>query len=123
MSRCVETKVRPHEISLCPQLIIGSVHSFPNADEFRNALYTMSLVGRFQYKFKKNSPKRISVYCLVDGCPWRIIANSVGTTKILKVNIYIDVHNHCANIECSSHPLMRGRRGARVIEQVIRATP
>ncbi|KAL6349718.1 hypothetical protein AAG906_041125 [Vitis piasezkii] len=113
----------PHDLSLCPQPIIGSGHSFPNADEFRNALYTMSLVGRFQYKFKKNSPKRISVCCLVDGCPWRITANSVGTTKILKVNIFIDAHNHCADVECSSQPSMRGRRGARVIEQVIRATP
>ena len=123
MSRCAETEVMPHDLSLCPQPIIGSGHSFPNADEFRNALYTMSLVGRFQYKFKKNSPKRISVCCLVDGCPWRITANSVGTIKILKVNIFIDVHNHCADVECSSQPSMRGRRGACVIEQVIRATP
>ena len=123
MSRCAKIEVMPHDLSLCPQPIIGSGHSFPNADEFRNALYTMSLVGRFQYKFKKNSPKRISVCCLVDGCPWRITANSVGTTKILKVNIFIDVHNHCADVECSSQPSMRGRRGARIIEQVIRATP
>ncbi|KAL6314438.1 hypothetical protein AAG906_025923 [Vitis piasezkii] len=108
MSRCAGTEVMPHDLSLCPQPIIGSGHSFPNADEFRNALYTMSLVGRFQYKFKKNSPKRISVCC---------------STKILKVNIFIDVHNHCADVECSSQPSMRGRRGARVIEQVIRATP
>lgn len=69
MSRCAETEVMPHDLSLCPQPIIGSGHSFPNADEFRNALYTMSLVGRFQYKFKKNSPKQIYVCCLVDGCP------------------------------------------------------
>ena len=46
-------EVRPHDLSLYPQPIIGSGHSFPNADEFRNALYTMSLVGRFQYKFKR----------------------------------------------------------------------
>ena len=59
----------------------------------------------------------------MDGCLWRITANSVGTTKILKVNIFIDVHNHYADVECSSQPLMRGRRGSRVIEQVIRATP
>ena len=61
--------------------------------------------------------------CLVDGCSWRIIANSVGTTKILKVNIFIDVHNHCADVECSSQPSIREMRSARVIEQVIRATP
>ena len=96
--------------------------SFPNADEFRNALYTISLVGRFQYKFKKNSPKRISMYCSVDGRPWRIIANSIGTTKNLKVIIFNNVHNHYVDVECSSQPSMQGKRGARVIEQVIRAT-
>ena len=57
MSRCADTEVRPHDLSLCPQPIIKSGHSFPKADEFINALYTMSLVGRLQYKFKKNSPK------------------------------------------------------------------
>ena len=57
ISRCVETGVMPHDLSLRPQPIIESGHGFPDIDEFRNALYTMSLVGRFQYKFKKNSPK------------------------------------------------------------------
>ena len=123
MSRCAETEVRPHDLSLYPQPIIGSGHSFPNANEFRNALYTISLVGRFQYKFKKNSPKRIYVCCSVDGCPWRITANSIGTTKNLKVNIFNNVHNHCADVECSTQPSMRRSRGACVIEQVIRATP
>ena len=47
ISRCVETKVRPHDLRLCPQPIIRSGHSLSNVDEFRNALYTMSLVGRF----------------------------------------------------------------------------
>ncbi|KAL6348823.1 hypothetical protein AAG906_033479 [Vitis piasezkii] len=91
MSRCAETEVMPHDLSLCPQPIIGSGHSFPNADEFRNALYTMSLVGRFQYKFKRTLQSEYRV----------------GTTKILKVNIFIDVHNHCADVECSSQPSMR----------------
>ena len=83
----------------------------------------MSLVGRFQYRFKKNSPKRIYVCCLVDGYPWRITVNSVGITKILKVNIFNNVNNHCADVECSTQPSMRRSRGACVIEQVIRATP
>ena len=59
----------------------------------------------------------------MDGCSWRITANSIGTTKILKVNIFNDVHNHCADIECSSQPSMRGSRCVCIIEKVIRATP
>ncbi|RVX23746.1 hypothetical protein CK203_000024 [Vitis vinifera] len=34
-----------------------------------------------------------------------------------------EVMPHDLNVECSSQPSMRGRRGARIIEQVIRATP
>ena len=59
----------------------------------------------------------------MNGCPWRITVNSIGTTKILKVNTFNDVHNHCANVECSSQPSMQGKRGVHVIEKVIRATP
>nr|CAN66081.1 hypothetical protein VITISV_028831 [Vitis vinifera] len=122
ISRCVETGVMPHDLSLCPQPIIESGHVFPDIDEFRNALYTMSLVDRFQYKFKKNSPKQIYVCCLVDGCPWRIIAHSVGITKILKANIFNNVHNHYVGVECSSQPSMQAMRSIHVIKQIIRAT-
>ncbi|RVW79736.1 hypothetical protein CK203_042353 [Vitis vinifera] len=34
-----------------------------------------------------------------------------------------EVMPHDLNVECSSQPSMRGRRGARIIEQVIRTTP
>ena len=112
----------PHDLSLCPQPIIESGHVFPDIDEFRNALYTMSLVDRFQYKFKKNSPKQIYVCCLVDGCPWRIIAHSVGITKILKANIFNNIHNHYVGVECSSQPSMQAMRSIHVIKQIIRAT-
>ena len=61
--------------------------------------------------------------CLVDGCPWRITTHLIDTTKILKVNIFNNVNNHCADVECSTQPSMRRSRGACVIEQVIRATP
>ena len=52
MSRCAESEVRSHDLSLCPQPIIGSGHSFLDADEFRNASYTMSLVGNFNKNSK-----------------------------------------------------------------------
>ena len=59
----------------------------------------------------------------MDRCLWRITAHSVSTTKILKVNIFNNVHNHSADVECSSQASKQERRGACVIKQVIRTTP
>ena len=37
--------------------IMGSGQTFANADAFRDALYLMSIAGRFPYYYKKNSCK------------------------------------------------------------------
>ena len=39
---------------------MGSGHSFPNVAEFRDAIYLMSIVGRFRYRFKRNSTKHMT---------------------------------------------------------------
>ena len=66
-SRCAETDYTPLESDRFREAILGSGHTFKNAEEFRNAIYQMSLGGRFQYKYLKNSPKHINTpnYVLV----------------------------------------------------------
>ena len=53
-------------------MIMGSDHTFPNASNFRDAMYKMSLARRFQYSFKRNCTKHIIVLCIVAECPWKI---------------------------------------------------
>ncbi|RVW49070.1 hypothetical protein CK203_111715 [Vitis vinifera] len=72
----------------------GSGHTFKNADEFRNAIYQMSLAGRFQYKYKKNSPTHMSVKCSVEDCPWKMTAHAIEENEILRVYTYQVNHNH-----------------------------
>ena len=55
-SRCADSEYTPLESNLFCEAILGFGHTFKNADEFRNAIYQMSLAGRFQYKYNKNSP-------------------------------------------------------------------
>ncbi|XP_059598679.1 uncharacterized protein LOC132255063 [Vitis vinifera] len=59
-SRCADTEYTLLESNRFREAILGSRHTFKNADEFRNAIYQMSLAGRFQYKYKKNSPTHMS---------------------------------------------------------------
>ncbi|RVX13477.1 hypothetical protein CK203_020942 [Vitis vinifera] len=101
----------------------GSGHTFKNAEEFRNAIYQMSLGGRFEYKYKKNSPTHMSVKCSVDGCPWKIIAHAIEGNVILRVHTYQVNHNHIAQDECSSKVKVSSKRGAVVVEDVFRTTP
>ena len=53
-------------------MIIGSGHTFPSASDFRDFVYIMSLAGQFQYSFKRNSTKHMTVLCTVAKCPWKI---------------------------------------------------
>nr|CAN61574.1 hypothetical protein VITISV_023349 [Vitis vinifera] len=105
------------------EAILGLGHTFTNAEEFRNAIYQMSLGGRFEYKYKKNSPTHMSVKCSVEGCPWKITAHAVEGNVILRVHIYQVNHNHIAQNECSSKVKVSSKRGAVVVEDVFRTTP
>ncbi|KAL6316378.1 hypothetical protein AAG906_018081 [Vitis piasezkii] len=91
--------------------------------EFRNAIYQMSLAGRFQYKYMKNSPTHMSVKCSVEDCPWKITAHAVEGNEILRVYTYQVNHNHIAQDECSSKVRVSSKRGAVVVEDVFRTTP
>ncbi|XP_059599268.1 uncharacterized protein LOC132255235 [Vitis vinifera] len=122
-SRCADSEYTPLESNRFREAILGSGHTFKNADEFRNAIYQMSLAGRFQYKYNKNSPTHMSVKCSVEDCPWKITAHAVEGNEILRVYTYQVNHNHIAQDECSSKVRVSSKRGAVVVEDVFRTTP
>ncbi|XP_059596419.1 uncharacterized protein LOC104880560 [Vitis vinifera] len=74
-SRCADSEYTPLESNQFREAILGSGHTFKNADEFRNAIYQMSLAGRFQYKYKKNSPTHMSVKSQ-DECSYKVRVSS-----------------------------------------------
>ena len=83
-SRCADSEYTPLESIRFRQTILRSGHTFKNAEEFWNAIYHMSLGGRFDYKYKKNSPTHTSVKCSVKGCPWKITVHAVEGNVILR---------------------------------------
>ncbi|KAL6347439.1 hypothetical protein AAG906_025154 [Vitis piasezkii] len=123
VSRRANSEYTPLESICFHEAILGLGHTFKNAEEFRNAIYQMSLGGRFEYKYKKNSPMHMSVKCSVEGCPWKITAHAVEGNVILRVHIYQVNHNHIAQDECSSKVKVSSKRGAVVVEDVFRTTP
>ena len=74
--------------------IMGSGHTFPNAVEFRDAVYVMLITGRFRYCFKRNSRKHMTVVCTVNECPWKVIAHAIGESNIVQVHTFQNHHNH-----------------------------
>ena len=101
----------------------GLGHTFKNGEEFCNAIYKMSLGGRFQYKYTKNSPKKMSVKCSIDDCPWKITTHDVVGNDTLRVHTYRVNHNHIAQDECSSKVKVNSKRGVVLVEDVFRTTP
>ena len=87
-SHCVDSEYTPLESYRFHEAILGFGHSFKNEKEFRNAIYQMSLAGRFQYKYKKNSPTHMFVKCSVEGCPWKIITHAIKGNEIMRVHTY-----------------------------------
>ena len=65
--RCAESHVGPLESSRFKSAILGSEHTFSNANDFWDAIYLMSVGDRFRYKFKRNCLKHMTVICVVEG--------------------------------------------------------
>ena len=80
----------------------------------------MSLAGRFQYKYKKNSHTHMSVKCSVKGCSWKITIHVVEGNEILRVHTYQVNHNHMAQDECSSKVRVSSKRGDVFVEDVFK---
>ena len=83
LPRSEETPYIPLDSDRFCDAILGSGHTFKNAEEFFNAIYKISLGGRFQYKYTKNSPKKMSVKHSIDDCPWKIRTPAVAGNEIL----------------------------------------
>ncbi|XP_034674228.1 uncharacterized protein LOC117905411 [Vitis riparia] len=102
---------------------MGSGHTFPNAAEFRDAVYLMSIANRFRYRFKRNSTKHMTVVCTVAQCPWKVTARAIGDSNIVQVHTFHNHHNHSLEDVAACQPLVRSNRASLLIDDVIRSTP
>ncbi|RVX23021.1 hypothetical protein CK203_008386 [Vitis vinifera] len=85
-NRCAEANILKRDSRRFENSIMGSGHTFPNAAEFRDVVYLMSIAGRFRYRFKRNSTKHMTVVCTVTKCPWKVTARAVGDSNIIQPN-------------------------------------
>ena len=86
-------------------------------------IYQMSIGGRFQYKYLKNSPKHMSVKCSIDDCPWKITAHAIAGNEILRVHTFRINHSHIVQDQCSSKVKVSSKRGAVIVGDVFKTTP
>ena len=119
--RCVESHVGPLESSRFESAILGSGHTFSTANEFRDAIYLMSVGGYFRYKFKRNCLKHMTVICVVEGCLWKVTVRVVGRTKIVQVHRFRNEHNHSLEDVSIFEPAVRCNRATTMIDDVIRS--
>ena len=103
--------------------ILDSRQAFRNDFEFCDTVYLMSLVGRFRYRFKKNTPQQMSLACTIDNCPWKITCRALGVANVIQVHTFENTHNHSLDDVASSQPTIGANRASMVIDDVIRSTP
>ena len=87
--------------------IMGSGKTFPNANAFCDAMYLMSIAGRFQYYYKRNCFKHMTIICTINGWPWKIICRAVGASHVIQVHTFVNEHRHTVDDIVSSQPLVR----------------
>ena len=121
--RCAESHLNELQTMCFSNGILGSGQTFRNALEFCDVVYLMSLVGRFRYRFKKNTPQRISLVCTIDNCSWKITCCVLGATNVVQVHMFENTHNHSLDDVSSSQPTIRANRTSMVIDDDIRSTP
>ena len=102
--------------------IMGSGQTFQNALEFCDAVYLISLAGQFRYRFKRNTVKHMFVICTLEKCPWKITCRALGSTNVIHVHTFHNVHNHSLDDVVYFQSSMRSNRASMVIDEVIRST-
>ena len=85
---------------------MASGQTFPNANAFRDVVYLMSIVGRFQYYYKRNYFKHMTIICMVNDCPWKITCRIVGASHVVQVHMFVNEHRHIVDNLDSSQPLV-----------------
>ena len=83
----------------------------------------MSLGCRFRYKFKRNCLKHRVVICVVEGCPWKVIARAISRTKIVQVHIFRNEHSHSLEDVSNFKPAVRCNQATTMIDDVILSNP
>ena len=83
----------------------------------------MLLAGCFRFKFKRKSPHHTTVICKSKPCPWKITACIVGTTLMVQVHTFNNVHNHSVDDASFGQPVVHTKRCGRTMDDVIRGSP
>ena len=102
---------------------MGNGQTFPNVSAFWDALYLMSLSGRFWYYYKRNSYKHITIICTMTDCPWKITYCVVSASDVVQVHTFRNEHIHVVDDVVASQPVVRSNCAVVVIDEVIRSTP
>ena len=82
----------------------------------------MSLLRRFQYYYKRNSYKHITVIYMVTDCPWKITCRVVDAADVVQVHTFRNEHSHNVDNMVASQPVVRSNCATMVIDEVIRST-
>ena len=105
--RCAEAQPIMTQSARFKQAIIGSGQIFNSIEKFHDAIYLMSLAGSFHYKFKRNSLHQTMVICKFEPYPWKIITRTMGTTPMVQVHTFMNIHNHFVDDASLGYPVVR----------------
>lgn len=102
--------------------ITGINQQFNSVNEFRDELHKYSLAHGFNYMFKNNDGRRVSVKCKAEGCPWLISAAKLATTQLFRIKKMNGKHTCGVGTDTVSRPHPSRRLVASIVKEKLRTT-
>ncbi|KAF7147594.1 hypothetical protein RHSIM_Rhsim03G0131400 [Rhododendron simsii] len=119
-----------HEMGLVPysqqrgeDIQTGDGQLFDNPSLFEKAVILFSALNKFTFKYLDNSRSYYRLVCVIDGCPWKLMARSQGKSKLIRVIKLNNEHLHTARNTASFKPRIRAKEKGMIFNDKLLVQP
>lgn len=110
-------------LKLWENCINGVEQQFNSVNDLRDALRKYAIARGFTCKYKCNDCRRVSAKCKAEGCPWRVFASRLGTTKMFIVRKFNDTHTCGAGTSAGGRPHASKKLLVSIMKDILRDSP
>lgn len=110
-------------VKIWEKCITGVEQQFNSVNDFRDALRKYAIARGFTCKYKHNDCKRVSAKCKAEGCPWKVRASRLATTKLFIVRKLNETHTCGAGTSTGGRPHASKKLVVSIMKDILRDSP
>lgn len=110
-------------VKIWENCITGVEQKFNSVNDLRDALRKYAIARGFTCKYKNNDCRRVSAKCKAEGCPWRVFASRLGTTKMFIIRKFNETHTCGAGTSTGGRPHASKKLLVSIMKDILRDSP